>query len=141
MVSLILMCKTIENENLSFRALFLLQKRQNTAEIDKRARISLVRFSQCELDHSKQNIRTKTPYLRSSDQEIDCADIGISAPSAKLIQDGNRFLGLRHFGEIYRKPQHHLYKKTLLTLTKLIYLPIAPVNIKIIPNYREKPTL
>ena len=24
-------------------------------------------------------------YLRSSDQEIDCADIGISAPSAKLI--------------------------------------------------------
>jgi len=24
-------------------------------------------------------------YLRSPDQEIDCADIGISAPSAKLI--------------------------------------------------------
>jgi len=24
-------------------------------------------------------------YLRSSDQEIDCADIGISAPSTKLI--------------------------------------------------------
>ena len=25
------------------------------------------------------------PYLRSLDQEIDCADIGISVPSAKLI--------------------------------------------------------
>ena len=80
-------------------------------------------------------------YLRSSDQEIDCADIGISAPSAKLIWDGNRFLGLRPFGEICRKPKHYLYKKTLLTLTKLIYPPIIPINIKITLNYREKPTL
>ena len=70
-------------------------------------------------------------YLRSSDQEIDCADIGISAPSAKLIQEGNRFLGLRDFGEICRKPKHHLYKKTSLTLTKLIYPPIIPINIKL----------
>ena len=28
---------------------------------------------------------SRLSYLRSSDQEIDCADIGISAPSAKLI--------------------------------------------------------
>ena len=69
------------------------------------------------------------------------ADIGISVPSAKLIQDGNRFLGLRHFGEIYRKRKHYLYKKTLLTLMKLIYPPITPVDIKITLNYREKPTL
>jgi hypothetical protein len=36
-------------------------------------------------------------------KKIDCADIGISAPSAKLIWDGNRFLGLRDFGEICGK--------------------------------------
>ena len=68
-------------------------------------------------------------------------DIGISAPSAKLIWDGNRFLSLRDFGEIYRKPKHYLYEKTLLTLIKLIYPPIIPVNIKSTLNYREKPTL
>jgi len=28
---------------------------------------------------------SRPPYLRSLDQENDCADIGISAPSAKLI--------------------------------------------------------
>jgi hypothetical protein len=69
------------------------------------------------------------------------ADIGISEPSAKLIWDVNRFLGLRHFGEICRKPKRHLYEKTSLTLTKLIYPPTIPINIKITPNYREKPTL
>ena len=70
-------------------------------------------------------------YLRSSDQENNCADIGISAPSAKLIWDSNCFLSLRPFGEICRKPQHCLYKKTLLTLIKLIYPPIIPVNINV----------
>ena len=49
--------------------------------------------------------------------------------------------GLRDFGEICRKPKHCLYEKTLLTLMKLIYPPTIPINIKIIPNYREKPTL
>ena len=80
-------------------------------------------------------------YLRSLDQENDCADIGISAPSAKLIQDGNCFLSLRPFGEIYKKPKHCLYKKTLLTLTKLICPFIIPIDIKITLNYKEKPTL
>ena len=31
------------------------------------------------------NTLSSGTYLRSSDQEIDCADIGISVPSAKLI--------------------------------------------------------
>ena len=48
---------------------------------------------------------------------------------------------LRGFGEICRKPKHGLYKKALLTLTKLIYPPIIPVDIEITPNYREKRTL
>ena len=45
--------------NLSFRALFLLQEQQNTAEIDKRARISL--FPQCKLNIREQNTRIKLP--------------------------------------------------------------------------------
>ena len=60
---------------------------------------------------------------------------------AKLLRIFNRFLGLRPFSEIYRKPKHCLYEKTLSTLTKLIYPPIIPINIKSTPNYREKPTL
>ena len=44
--------------NLSFRALFLVQERQNTAEIDKRARISL--FPWCKLNIREQT-RTKLP--------------------------------------------------------------------------------
>jgi hypothetical protein len=43
--------------------------------------------------------------------------------------------------KIYRKPKHGLYKKTSLTLIKLIYPLIIPINIKITPGYREKPTL
>ncbi len=39
------------------------------------------------------------------------------------------------------KPKHRLYEKTSSTLTKLIYPPTIPVDIKITPNYREKPTL
>ena len=60
---------------------------------------------------------------------------------AKLLWIFDRFLGLRPFGEISRKPKHCLYEKTLSTLTKLIYPPTILVNIKITPNYREKPTL
>ena len=39
------------------------------------------------------------------------------------------------------KPKYSLYKKTLLTLIKLIYPFIIPINIKSTLNYREKPTL
>ena len=60
---------------------------------------------------------------------------------ANLLRIFDRFLGLRHFGEICRKPEHHLYEKTLLILMKLIYPPTIPIDIKITLNYREKPTL
>ena len=45
------------------------------------------------------------------------------------------------FGEIYRKPQHHMYIGFLPTFIKLIYPPIRPINIKIIPNCLENPIL
>ena len=80
-------------------------------------------------------------YLSELRLRKSIADIGISAPSTKLIWDGNRFLSLRDFGKLYKKPKHYLYKKTLLILMKLIYPFIIPINIKSILNYREKLTL
>jgi len=63
-----------------------LKARSRTRQIQKTRRETLI-FDELgiEGDRGPLFLSNDGVYLRSSDQEIDCADIGISAPSAKLI--------------------------------------------------------